>query len=157
MGKIVELEIGKVKVVLSLYPGDAPGVICADYVLTGKGSNYRMGKGQICVNFPEIREAVLKSIAARGPVGWSWKKLRRKANSLAHKVSINKIAREVTNIASDPRFQKVASMAAVVYPPLGMPLGAAVAAAKLYKSAQSGDPAARAKIVKNAVKYPAPL
>lgn len=144
--EVAKIVVGKVRVKLYFSPGNVPGQLCANYCLSS-ADGYSLGQGQFCVDYPAIREAVLKTIAARGPVGWSFKQLKRKANSIAHRVSVNKIARQVSAIASDPRFQKVATMAAVVYPPLGIPMGVVVKTAQLYKDAKAGDPAARAKVV----------
>lgn len=147
MAEVAKLVIGKIRVYLALEPGKVPGQLCALYELRSS-DNYKLGTGKICIDFPAIRTAVLKTIAARGPVGWSFKKLKRKANSLAHRVSIKKIEREIMKVATDPRLQKAAAMSAAIYPPLGIPLSAAVSTAKLYQAAKAGDPNARAKVAK---------
>lgn len=144
--EMATLQVGNVTIKLALSPGNSQGQIIACYELSGGGQEIH--RGRLFIDTGAIKEAVLKSIAARGPVGWSFKQLRRKANKLAHRVSVNKIAREVATIASDPRFQKVASAAAVIYPPLGVPMGVAVKTAQIYQQAKAGDPKARAQVVK---------
>ncbi len=140
-----QFTVGKVLVDMNL-AGAKDGMLCIQYRLSSVDGATEFGEGQTCVDIKAIHAAVMAQIQADGPVGWSLKDIKRKARSVTNRVTVNKIARTVAAIATDPRFQKGAAMASAIYPPLGIPAGVAVKTAKMYQEAQQGHPGARDRI-----------
>lgn len=140
---------GKVNCDFEVTRRAVPGQLCVDFTLTaaGRGGDVKLHKGMFCVDLVAISNAVKESMSANAPVGWSWKSMKKKVGKVANKAAVNKIARQLSDAASDPRFQQVAAVAAVVYPPLGIPMGVAVKAADMYKKASAGDPTAKAQMM----------